>query len=123
MTFTLPAETLAYLDAVEQSEHWKAADLHWMNWALGESLATYDLDGPHFAALVLDYTFKLKEILDPHILRRGLDDPDPLHAELYVLITHMLIMAAVATREERGKPPVWQLPIRPSRPDADEPPG
>lgn len=108
----LPEDKLKFLEFVETTEQWDDADKHWMEILLGESLAEYDIDGPRFAALTLDYTMKIREIVQKYHPREEHANHEdcPLLFELAVLTTHMAIMATIATREIRGKPQIWQLP-------------
>lgn len=111
----MPQPYQAFLEYVESTDQWRDADKHWMEMMLGESLEAYDTDGPHFAAVILDYTLKIREVIQRnHPMGPHADTGDcALVFELSVLTTHMSIMAAIATREYRGKSPVWQLPRPP----------
>jgi hypothetical protein len=116
----MPDQMRRFLDWTETTEQWVNADKHWMEMMLGESLEEYDLDGPHFAHPILDYTMKLREIVREHH-PSGTHEGDPdceLVRELAVLATHMSFMCAIATRELRGKPPVWSLDKNPIDPDS-----
>lgn len=115
----------AFLESVEQSEHWRDADLHWMDLALGDALFQYDVDGEHLAPIFIDFAYKLAEILEEFMPAEEHDDHAQcgLLQELAVLQVQVSIMAAIATREQRGKAPIWTLPIPEIRPGADGHPG
>jgi len=118
---------IAWLDNVETTPHWRAADLGILNIALDDAAERYGMTRHHLAVLFIELSVKVNGIIqgeqkqvpvDVEIeeLLAGTweppDDEDSHSCEVGMRAAtfgvQLAVMAAIATREERGRPPVWQ---------------
>lgn len=125
----LSSSMRAWLDNVETTPYWLNADLGMLNIAVDDAADRYGVTRFQLALVFIDLSVKMHHIV------QGDQASLPIEAEIDQLLSgqwtppeeedehrceasmraatfgvQMAIMAAIATREERGKPPVWQNP-------------
>lgn len=119
---------IGWLDHVETTPYWTNADLGMLNIAVDDAADRYGVTRLQLALVFIDLSVKMHHVV------QGDQYSLPLDAEIAQLMTgqweppapddddhkcdigmraatfgvQMALMAAIATREERGKPPVWQ---------------
>jgi len=116
---------LAWLDNVETTPYWRAADLPRMRMALADAAARYGMTNHQLALVFIDMSIKMNRVVQGEQEQVALDDEieelmagtweppgdeDEHSCEIGIRAAsfgvQLAVLAAVATREERGRPPV-----------------